>query len=276
MKIVGKRSTKIWYIQSTLILSLLAVLGTGNIAHADSKSLATVNNHKITAQDVENEMGIVPEKLIAGRQHEIQKAIVERLIQKRLVMDEAEKLGITKDETYQSQLATLKENLIFNFVLSRKIEEKVTDESLQAFYQKNKENFTQRAIKVKHILLPTKEEAEQILEKLNNKAEFTILAQKFSTGPSAANGGDLGWVYPGEMVPVFEDAAFILKEGEHSKEPLKTQFGWHVIFVEEKNPARTKPFKDVEDELLKELNEKVVQDYLDALKKKAEIVYEAN
>lgn len=257
------------------ILSTSALLTT-QAAFAADAPVATVNNHKITTNDVAEEMKSVPTKLVAGRQDEIQKAIVERLIQKRLVMEEAEKLGITEDETYQSQLATLRENLIFNFVLSRKIEEQVTPENLRAYYKENKDRFTKPAIKVRHILLPTFEEAERAIEQLDEGTDFTELAQAVSTGPSATRGGALGWVTPGQMVPRFEEAAFALDAGAYSKKPVQTQFGWHVIYVEETDDERTAPYNEVEEDLQKELSEKVVRDYLETLQEKAEIEYDAN
>lgn len=246
------------------------------VTYAEETPVAMVNKHQITLEHVQSEMDAVPEKLVAGRQDEIQKAIVERLIQKRLVMEEAEKLNITEDETYKSQLATLRENLIFNFVLSRKIEEEVTPAKLRTYYADNKDRFTQTAAKIRHILLPTQEEAQRVIGQLDDGADFVELAQAASTGPSATRGGDLGWVSPGEMVPRFEDAAFDLAAGEYSEAPVKTQFGWHVIYVEDKEDNRTTPFNEVEERLQQELSEKVVQDYLDELEEKAEIEYEAN
>lgn len=262
---------------TALLTSVCAVSFTFALpTHADDNTLATVNNKAITPADVQAEMQAVPEKLVSGREGEIERAIVERLIQKRLVMDEAERLNITEDETFKSQLATLKENLIFNFVLSRKIEEQVTPENLRAYYKENKDRFSQPAVKVSHILLPTEQEAKRIIEQLDEGADFTELAQAVSTGPSATRGGALGWVSPGEMVPAFEEAAFDLEAGEHSETPVQTQFGWHVIHVADKEENRTASFSEVEERLQKELSEKVVQDYLTELQEKAEIEYEAN
>lgn len=256
-------------------LALTAVLLLTTTAAAAEKPLATVNNKQITAADVESEMSGVPKKLVAGRQNEIQRAIVERLIQKRLVMEEAERLGIEENETFKAQLATLRENLIFNFVLSQKIEEKVTPENLREYYRKNKKRFEAPAIKVAHILLPTKQEAERAIKALESGKDFAEVAQATSTGPSATRGGALGWVKPGEMVKSFEVAAFALDEGEIS-EPVQTQFGWHVIKVSEKETDHVPAFAELEETLQRELSEKVVAEYLKGLEEKAEIKYEAN
>ena len=259
-----------------LSLTAAAIVLFATSATAAEEPLATVNNKAITAQDVQNELSGVPEKLISGRQDEIQRAIVERLIQKRLVMAEAEELGIEEDETYQAQLATLRDNLIVHCVLSRKIEQEVTSKNLRQYYADNKDRFTSPAVEVAHILLPTKQEAEKIIERLNNGEDFAALAQAVSTGPSATRGGDLGWVMPGEMVTSFEDAAFDMSAGDISQTPVKTQFGWHVIKVKDKDESRTPSFLAMEEMLQKELSEKVVADYLESLQEKAEIKYEAN
>ena len=253
----------------------LALAG-GINAYGENKTLATVNNDTITNQDIQTELKSVPEKLLSGRQNEIQKAIVARLIQKRLVMDEAKKLGILEDESFKAQLATLKENLVFNFVLSRKVDKLVTPEKLRAYYQENKQRFTLPSVKVSHILLPTKKEAQRAIEQLNDGEDFTELAQAISTGPSATKGGKLGWVTSGDMVARFEAAAFRLDKGEYTRKPVKTQFGWHVITVENKKEDRTKPFSEVEEKVLKKLSEKVVQNYLNELQEKAEIEYTDN
>ena len=259
-----------------LFLSLPLAFGAISQAHANNKTLATVNSKKITTQDIQEEMKDVPEKLFSGRQDEIQKAIVERLIQKRLVMNEAKKLGILEDKTFQSQLATLKENLIFNFVVSRKVDEVVTSAKRRKYYQEHQEQFTQPAVRASHILLPTQKEAMRAIEQLDQGKDFKELAQAISTGPSATKGGALGWISPGDMVARFETAAFRLDEGDYTDEPIKTQFGWHIVHVHEKKNKRTIPFNEVEEHILKKLSDEVVQNYLNELQEKAEIEYNDN
>ena len=101
----------------------------------------------------------------------------------------------------------------------------------------------------RHILVKTKEEAEAIIKELDAGADFAKLAKEKSTGPVRPEGGDLGFFSPGQMVPAFEKAAFALKAGKYTKEPVKTQFGWHVIKVEEKRNAPPPEFDQVKDQV---------------------------
>ena len=104
-------------------------------------------------------------------------------------------------------------------------------------------------VHARHILVKTKEEAEAIIKQLNAGASFEELAKKESTDGSAADGGDLGYFGPGQMVPEFEKAAFALDVGTYTKEPVQTQFGWHVIKVEDKRQKQPPAFDKVKDQV---------------------------
>jgi len=118
-------------------------------------------------------------------------------------------------------------------------------------------------VKARHILVKTKEEAEDIIKQLDKGADFAKLAKEKSTGPSADKGGELGFFTKDQMVPEFSKAAFALKPGEYTKEPVKTQFGWHVIQVEDKRTTPPPPLDQVADQVKQVL---MRERYFDVLK----------
>jgi len=238
------------------------------------KPVAYVNDSVITEADVLQQTDEFPDMLTSGRDDEVRQAIVERLIQKRLVLQEAQKLGIENDPTFLQQLETLKENLVFNFVISQKLDTELTPARLKEYYQKNGQDYAFNSVKAGHILLKTEEEAKAIIKKLDKGGDFTELAIENSTGPAAVNGGMLGWLAPNTMVEPFESAVFSMEVGSYSKEPVKTQFGYHVIKIFDKNANHIPSFEELEYEIQERLAESVISDFVDTLKQKAKIRYE--
>lgn len=238
------------------------------------KPVAYVNDSVITEADVLNQTEEFPDMLTSGRDDEVRQAIVERLIQKRLVFQEAQKLGIENDPIFLQQLETLKENLIFNFVISQKLDAALTPARLKEYYEKNGKNYAFPSVKAGHILVKTEDEAKTLIKKLDKGGDFTELAVENSTGPAAVNGGMLGWLAPNTMVEPFESAVFSMEVGTHSKEPVQTQFGYHVIKVFDKDANHIPSFEELEYEIQERLAESVITDFVDTLKQKAKIRYE--
>lgn len=145
--------------------------------------------------------------------------------------------------------------------------QKVSEEEIQAYYDANKESMIQKEeVKARHILVmvkdsdsdavkaEAKDKIESVLKRARNNEDFAELARKYSEGPSSSNGGDLGWFGRGAMVPEFETAAFATAKGKVS-DPIRTQFGWHIIFVEDKKEAVAKSFEDAKEEMRQTLAE---------------------
>lgn len=244
------------------------------ITAENNKPVAYVNDTAIMTADIESEMEELPEMFTAGRDDEVRQAIIERLVQKRLILEEAKKLGLENDPDYLSQLETLKENLMFNFVISKKLEEEITPARVKKYYDQHGKDYAFNSVKAGHILLKTEDEAKDIIKKLDKGEDFTQLALTFSTGPAAVNGGMLGWLAQNTMVEPFENAVFSMKPGEYSKTPVKTQFGYHVIKVFDKDENHIPSYDELEPEIQEKLGEEVVTDYLKSLQEKAKIRYE--
>jgi peptidyl-prolyl cis-trans isomerase C len=166
----------------------------------------------------------------------------------------------------------LLDRLIAGAYMQKVVDETVTDEAIKAEYEKRKAEFVPaKEVHARHILVKTEDEAKDIIKELDGGADFVELAKTKSTGPSGPQGGDLGFFTKERMVPPFAEAAFAMEPGSVSKEPVKTDFGWHVIKVEEVRDTTFPALSEVEDDIKSELANKSVGDRIESLKEKAEI-----
>lgn len=238
-------------------------------AFADD-ALVHVNGKTITQKQLEEQMKTVPAALLGGREQEVRQALLERLIEEQLILQQADKMKIETLPEYKQQMEQLTKNLKYSMVLKKALDSGLTDKAIKSYYEKNKAKFAYPAIHAAHILLPSKEAAEKLRKDLSKDGDFTAAAKEHSTGPSGPNGGDLGWFGKGTMVPAFEEAAFNLKAGEISA-PVQTQFGWHLIKVIEKDDKRTPSLSEVESNIRDELGRELLTSYLEGLRKDADI-----
>ena len=141
-----------------------------------------------------------------------------------------------------------------------------TDEEMQALYAEQVENAPGTEFKARHILVESQGEATDIITQLEGGADFAELAKDKSTGPSGPSGGDLGWFPPDRMVPEFSQAVQQLADGEYSKEPVQTQFGWHVILREESRDSVPPPFDSVRDAIKQQIEAQKLQNYIESLR----------
>lgn len=232
--------------------------------------LVQVNGKAITSQQVDAQMKVAPAALISGREKEVRQAILERLIEEQLLLQQAEKLKLDTTPAYKEQLDHLVRNLKYSMVLQHALETGLTEKAVKDFYDKNKARFAYPAIRASHILVADKATADKIRKDLGKNGDFAAAAKAHSTGPTGSNGGDLGWFGKGTMVPAFEEVAFSLNVGEVSQ-PVQTQFGWHVIKLVEKDDKRVPGFSEVEANIRDELGRQVLTTYLEGLRKNADI-----
>jgi parvulin-like peptidyl-prolyl isomerase len=243
-----------------LISGILSSLLVGTLFASDDV-VATVNGDDVTTAEVNAFLKpIAKGATIDVLPPQAQEKIIEQVIEKKLLAQNAIKEGITKDEDYKKALEKLKADLALEIWMGKQFENvKVTSKDAKEFYTKEKETkFKQEEmVKARHILLKTEDEAKDIIKELDKakdvEAKFIELAKTKSTGPSGVNGGDLGMFGKKQMVPEFSEAAFSQKPKTVSKTPVKTQFGYHVIYVEKKEKEGYFPF---------EMVEKQIQDYL--------------
>ncbi|NBN66022.1 peptidylprolyl isomerase [Microvirga tunisiensis] len=180
--------------------------------------------------------------------------LTDVLVDMTLLAKEAEKEGLQKDEDFQRQVKFLTTQALRNAYVSQKLEATITEADLKAAYDAELATFKgEEEVRARHILVDTKEAAEKLIKDLDGGADFAELAKANSSDGSAAAGGDLGFFTKGRMVPEFETAAFALEPGKYTKEPVQTQFGWHVLKVDEKRIQPAPAFEDVQDGLRNKL-----------------------
>ena len=199
-------------------------------------------------------------------------ALVERLVDIQLITDAATADGLDNDSAVLERLAEAKRELVRQVYLERLIEREVTEDKVQQRYEEYiKENPPEEQVKARHILVEEEEAAREVIAELDEGADFSELASERSIGPSGPRGGDLGYFTSGTMVPAFSEAAFALDEGSYTAEPVQTQFGWHVILVEDKRETPTPTLDELRDQLTEEVTRNVFQAKLAELRENADI-----
>ena len=141
-----------------------------------------------------------------------------------------------------------------------------TDEEMRALYDEQLNSSSAKEFKARHILVETQGEAMDLIEQLDGGADFAELAKEKSTGPSGPSGGDLGWFPPDRMVAEFSAAVQELNDGEYTRAPVQTQFGWHVILREESRDSVPPPFESVRDALKQQVESQKLQDFIASLR----------
>lgn len=236
----------------------------------DAVVVATVNGAKILRKDVLSTLKNLPVQ--ATDTEKVFPAVVDQLINEKLVDGAVVAAKVEESKEYKERLDLLQKQLLKQVYLEKFLKDKITDDKVKAAYDKiEKENKGKEEILARHILVPSEEEAKQAIKDLDKGAKFEELAKKRSSGPGAQTGGDLGWFVKEDMIPEFSDAAFKLKKGTYTKEPVKTQFGWHVILVEDKRPRAVPALKEVEMAIRNKLGQEAVQTLVTDLRAKADI-----
>jgi len=216
----------------------------------DGKVVAQIGSEKITLEEIDGLVKTIPEQYQAmAREHK--DMFLDSVINQKLLYAEAARLNFDKNTDVQKQLEEIRKELVIKAYLKEEIEDKitVTDEDIKKYYEANKEKFKEpEKVKVSHILVDTEAEAKDILAKLQSGADFAALAKEKSKCPSKEKGGELGFISKGQTVPEFEQAVFVLQPGQLSG-VVKTQFGYHIIKVTEKQPEKIMALDEVKDQL---------------------------
>lgn len=237
---------------------------------ADDTVVAIVNGDKILKKDVMTALEKLPVK--DAPVEKIFPFVVDQIINEKLLDIETTSAKIEETAEFKKRMDVIKVQLVKQMYLENTLKNKIDDKSVKAEYEKfKKENKGKEEVHARHILVPTEEEANQVIKDLTAGQKFEDLATKRSSGPTAQNGGDLGYFSKEEMLPEFSEAAFKLKKGEFSKAPVKTQFGWHVIRVEEKRSRAVPELKEVENAIRNKLGQEALQKLVEGLRAKADI-----
>ncbi|EDP66999.1 hypothetical protein BAL199_18098 [alpha proteobacterium BAL199] len=194
-------------------------------------------------------------------------ALLERAIDGRLIANTARAADLAKREDVARRIRRAEDQVLSQVYLTETIAAQVTEDALRERYKTfAAEQSGREEAHASHILLDTEDQAKAVIADLDKGGDFAALAKERSTDPAGAEGGDLGWFSAEQMVPEFSQAAFALTPGTYSKEPVKSQFGWHVIKLVEKRTTEAPAFEQVRDQLASELSRELITAKLDTLR----------
>ncbi|WP_422041529.1 peptidylprolyl isomerase [Roseibium sp.] len=237
-------------------VSLLAVtLGSASLSAAEPGDVvAKVGDADITEADIAFAAQDLGQQLQQFPPDQWRALLLDVVVDMELIAQAARKDGLDQDPDFKKQLEFLELQALRNAYISQKIDGAITDEVLNSAYEEEFKDYEgPEEVNARHILVNEKAEAEDLIKQLDDGADFVELAKEKSTGPSGPNGGDLGYFGKGQMVKPFEDAVFELEPGAYTKEPVQTQFGWHVIKMEDKRRQEKPAFEAVAGELRQRL-----------------------
>jgi peptidyl-prolyl cis-trans isomerase C len=242
-------------------------------AQAEDPVLATVNGEEILESEVRATQQGLPQQYRQLPFEMLKPDLLTREINQRLLMGAGSEAGLADDPEVKAQIEALERRLIAETYLDRALNDAITDEAIQAKYDEFvATNEPEPQVRARHILLETEEDATAIIEELDDGADFVELAKEKSTGPSGPNGGDLGFFNRADMVAPFAEAAFAMDAGTYSDAPVQTQFGWHVIKVEEKKDGTQPSLEEVRQQLVAEVSRDAFNTLVEDLRANAEIV----
>lgn len=249
-------------------LGLLAAMAMPAAAQDADTVVATVNGTDITMGHMIVARASLPEQFQQLPDDVLFNGILEQLINQTLL---AQAFDGDLPKRAQLQLQNETRSLTAGEELEKLLQATLTDEAIEEAYAAKYEGTTpQEEYNASHILVETEEEAAAIKEEIENGADFAATAREKSTGPSGPNGGQLGWFGTGAMVPSFEAAVIALEVGEVS-DPVQTQFGWHVITLNETRTPDNPTLDEVRTEIVQEVRETAVEAYVEELKGGAQI-----
>ena len=216
-------------------------------------------------------------KAMRGNPQSSDQQIIEEMIATELLRQEAINSGIADNPDVEFQLQLQESELLARLLMREKFANiSFTDEELLAAYNEQMAKTDTHEYKARHILLKSEDEAKAVIEALRNGADFITLAQERSTGPSGPNGGDLGWFKASRMVPPFAEAVKSMNKGDISVTPVQTDFGYHVIKLEDIREIEQPDFEAIREQVQQNLIKQAINDYINGIKENAVIVISEN
>jgi peptidyl-prolyl cis-trans isomerase C len=236
----------------------------------EDKAVVVVNGTVLTEQDVDTFAQAVSSS--RGQQMPRQE-ILNTLIDRELLFQEAMAKGYDKLPDVVRELDNQKRSLLANVTVSEVLRaQPITDQELRKVYEDRVVSVKANEYKARHILVKTEGEAKDIIAQLDKGADFSALAKSKSIDTaSAEKGGDLGWFSANQMVPEFTKAAAALTKGKYTTTPVKSQFGWHIIMLDDTRPVTPPKFEDIKSRLEGVVQNQRLSEYISALRKKAKI-----
>jgi len=237
-----------------------------------AKVVATIDGDDITLNLVMAMMSQLPPQYRNQPFEVLYNPVLDDIIDTRLAAEEAKRTGIADDPLIKELAQRAYDRVMAEAWISLEVQQRITYEMVEARYAELIDDVSSREeISARHILVDSEDEARAIISRLDNGEDFAALAKELSTGPSAPNGGDLGFFKRGDMVPSFSTAAFSIEVSSYSDSPVQSNFGWHVIKVDDKRVIELPPLENIRDQLIEAMTAELATQLADDLYKKATI-----
>lgn len=256
---------------------ILCVIAPGLCAEKD-KVLAKIGKDTITEADLEQLANAVPERFrYLYTSPEARRQTIDYIVNVYVMAAEAQKEGLDKNPKFDMLLNFTKKDLLARLYMEKmtKGSPTATEQDAKAFYDRNPDMYeTPESVHLHHVLVQTEDQAKDVLKRLKKGEKFSDVASAVSICPSKARGGDLDWLSRGRLVKEVEDVAFSMEKGQVTG-PVKSKFGYHVLFLEDKKPASKSSFDEVKDYLIEQLTFQKQQEFYeklaDSLRKKMDV-----
>ncbi|HMR33353.1 MAG TPA: peptidylprolyl isomerase [Geminicoccaceae bacterium] len=258
---------------TAVALCLAAPVAVLQAADPADPVVAKVDGAEIHKSEIDAAYAVLPDQYRQMPIEMLYDPLLQRVIDTRLLAMAAEKKGLADDPAVEAAIARAREATLRDQLIQRAITDGTTEAALKAAYEKAKgqPEFIVEEVHARHVLLDSEADARAVIAELDKGGDFGAIAKAKSKDPSAAqNDGDLGYFTREAMVPEFSTAAFAMQKGSWSKDPVQSQFGWHVILVEDKRTT-TPSFADKEPELREQLSREILTSLLEDSRKGAEI-----
>jgi peptidyl-prolyl cis-trans isomerase C len=242
------------------------------VAPGSDPVVARVDGAEIRFSDVAAAAQRLPEQFRDMPPQILFPLLIDQMISEAVLTQAARKAGLQDTPEVRRQMARIEDQVIQQALIGREIAEKVTEQSLRARYQREiADRPAEAEVRARHILVQTESEARAIIAALAGGADFAATAREKSRGPGAAEGGDLGFFKKEDMPEALAEAAFALEPGQVAPNPVRTQFGWHVVKVEERREQPRPSFEEAEPALRRAASEEVVEALVERLRSQARI-----
>jgi peptidyl-prolyl cis-trans isomerase C len=247
--------------------ALVAIVLLAATTTAGAETALTINGVAIDNSVIDFYVQSRSQKPVTEVTKDERAALVEELTDIYLLTTQPRAKELAKSDQVQAQLELQKRGLLAQVIASDFLERnQASDEEILAEYANQVKVAPPEQFKARHILVETQGSATDLVKQLDGGADFQELAKEHSTGPSGPNGGDLGWFSPDQMVAPFSEAVSNLKNGEYTKTPVQTQFGWHVILREDSRESEAPTLDSVRDVVKQRVEQRKLQDYLAQLR----------
>ncbi len=255
-------------------LSLPALAADSAAGKSEDPVVARVNGDALHRSDVIREIQLLGPQAQQVPPQTLYPMLLQKMIATKLVSKQGYAQKLENDKDVKEKMKDAEAQIVAETYVHRTIQPKITEAKIKEFYDKDvvAKFKPQEEVRARHILVPTEAEAESLLKQIKDGADFAKLAEEKSKDPgSAKQGGDLGYFARETMVKPFADATFAMKPDDISEKPVKTEFGYHIIKVEDKRKSSPPPLSEVHDQIANRLGQEMTNDLVKGLEAKAKI-----